>query len=879
MIRPPAKASAFLRWFCREDCIEEVEGDLIEIFDKEAIQFPQRARWKFVWSVIKHFRPEYIKPLGKFNLKTIAVHKTYFTIGWRNLLRQKGYSAINIGGLAIGMMVAILNGLWIFHELSYNQYFENYDRVAQVAESGIRQENGEPYLATTMTFPLSTALRENYNQHFKHVVRTTFSMEKILTAGDTKILSAGLSADPEIAEMLTLKMIRGNRKALEPMHSIILSKSIAIALFGDADPINKTVRLNNSSDVKVTGVYEDFPGNTTFSDVKFFTPWSLFVTENKWIQQRALTDWRNHFLRIYVEVPEDQTYDVVSGKIRNALHFAPEDIEQRKKENAALTLYPMSDWHLHPTYVRQGQMQPLLMIKLVGAIGAFVLFLACINFINLSTARAEKRAREIGVRKTIGSDRSRLITQFFTESFLIVVLSFAVSLMLTILILPLFNKITTDQVRIPFTSAWFWVSVILIIFITSLLAGFYPAIYLSSFNPIRALKGSLKTGKITSIPRKVLVVFQFSISVILIIGTAVVYRQIQYAKDRPVGYDRNGLIMVHKRTDDFTGKYQILRDELKKTGTVYEVSESMGPATQMYSNNNGWQWGNHEPNWDQSFGTLAVSALHGKTIGWEFIQGRDFDPAILTDSSGIVINESALKFMGLENPIGEPVSWYWWTDKSRVLNYKILGVIKDPVMESPYGSTEPAIFFLKGHNGSTSWINIKIDPKVSMSKALPVVEKVFKNIVPAVPFEYEFADEEYARKFGKEETIGNLATFFAILAVLISCLGVLGLASYMAETRVKEIGIRKVLGASVAGLWRLLSVDFVWLVLIACLISAPVAYLLMNQWLQKFEYRTGISWWLFVETAVCATAITLITISYQAIKTARLNPVKTLRSE
>jgi putative ABC transport system permease protein len=428
-------------------------------------------------------------------------------------------------------------------------------------------------------------------------------------------------------------------------------------------------------------------------------------------------------------------------------------------------------------------------------------------------------------------------------------------------------------------NGWFWLACFCFVMFTSLLAGVYPALYLSSFNPIRALKGTFRIGRFALLPRKVLVVFQFSISVILIIGTMVVYRQIQYAKDRPVGYTREGLIMMRKQSSDFNGKYEVLRNELKNTGMVYEVSESMGPMTEIYSGNGGWDWKDRNPEEDKNFATLSVSHLHGKTVGWQFVQGRDFDPSIASDSLGIVITESALHYMKLEEPIGEPVSWTWWSDKSRVLNYKILGVIKDMVMDSPYAPAEPTIFYVKGLNGNPTWINIKINPQVSVSEALPKIESVFKKVIPAVPFEYKFADDEYAAKFGKEERIANLAFIFAGLAIFISCLGLLGLASFVAETRTKEIGIRKVLGASVAGLWRMLSKDFVWLVLIACIVATPLAYYLMNEWLQKFVYRTNISIWVFVATGVGAISITLITISYQAIKAALMNPVNSLKSE
>jgi putative ABC transport system permease protein len=876
---PPKYPLQFLRWFCREDYLDEIEGDLLEIYEKQTETSPRKAKWKFTWSVLKYFRPEFIKSFNSHQPNAYSMYKSYFKIGWRNLLRYKGYSLINIGGLAIGMMVAILNGLWIWHELSYNKYFNNYNRIAKVAEVGLRLEGGGIFKGTTVTYPLGTQLTENYVGQFKRIARATFQNEKILTAGEIKITSRGLYIEDSAPELFSFKMISGTRNALTEMHSVVISQSIAASLFGSHDPINQTLRINNKTDVTVTGVYEDFPQNTEFNEVGFFAPWSLYVWENKWIQERALTDLRNHFFNIYVEIEEGKTFEEVSSRIKGALQFAPEDLENAKKRKAELDLYPMSDWHLYPNWRGAGQMEPVLMLKLVGAIGLFVLALACINFVNLSTARAEKRAKEIGIRKTIGSIRSQLVSQFFSESFLVVIFSFILAIVLTVLVLPGFNLIASKNMEIPLGNGWFWLACFCFVMFTSLLAGVYPALYLSSFNPIRALKGTFRIGRFASLPRKVLVVFQFSISVILIIGTMVVYRQIQYAKDRPVGYTREGLIMMRKQSSDFNGKYEVLRNELKNTGMVYEVSESMGPMTEIYSGNGGWDWKDRNPEEDKNFATLSVSHLHGKTVGWQFVQGRDFDPSIASDSLGIIITESALHYMKLEEPIGEPVSWTWWSDKSRVLNYKILGVIKDMVMDSPYAPAEPTIFYVKGLNGNPTWINIKINPQVSVSEALPKIESVFKKVIPAVPFEYKFADDEYAAKFGKEERIANLAFIFAGLAIFISCLGLLGLASFVAETRTKEIGIRKVLGASVAGLWRMLSKDFVWLVLIACIVATPLAYYLMNEWLQKFVYRTNISIWVFVATGVGAISITLITISYQAIKAALMNPVNSLKSE
>ena len=841
----------------------------------------RRADIKFIVDVLLLFRPGIIRqPQGYGSSNTYGMYKSYFTIGWRNLLRNKGYSLINIGGLAIGMAVAMLNGLAIWHEFSFNKYFENYDRIAQVAETGKDKESGRRWMSTTMTYPLATELMDNHTAKFKTIVRTSWDANCIMASGETAISLRGLYADAELPEMFSLRMVAGTRGPLIDAHSILLSASAAKALFGTVEAVNRTVRMNNKIDLTVSGVFEDFPLNTSFYEKRFFAPWDLFLAENKWIEQRALTDWRNHFIKVYVEIPEAGLLESITASIKGALKFDPEDQERATRSNQQLTLYPMTRWHLYPPPdPRQGAFEPIVMIKLIGAIGVFVLLLACINFMNLSTARAERRAKEVGIRKTIGSIRSQLVNQFFSESFLVVLFAFALAIGLTSFFLPTFNDIATKNITMPWTNVWFWLAGCAFILITSLLAGSYPALYLSSFNPIKALKGTFRVGKLATVPRKVLVVVQFSISVILVMATIIINQQIQFGKARVVGYDREGLIMVQKKSADFHGKYEVLRNELKKSGVVSEVSESMGPVTEVASGNNGWDWKGRDPNVDFNFGTLSVSHLHGSTVGWQVIAGRDFDLAVPSDSSGIIINEAALKFMKLDNPIGESVSWTWWSDKNRVMNYKILGVVKDMVMESPYAPVKPTIFYVKGMNGNPNWINIRINPGSKASEALTKIESVFKKVIPSAPFEYKFVDEEYDNKFGKEERLANLGSIFAILAIFISCLGLLGLASFVAEQRTKEIGIRKVLGASIANVWSMLSREFVLLVGISCAIAIPLSYYLLNGWLKKFDYHTTISIWILLATVAGALSITILTVSYQAIKAALMNPVNSLRSE
>lgn len=878
---PPSFFLKLFRWYCHPRLHSHVEGDLLEVYGARRKKLGKfKADLWFALDVLMLFRPGIIRPSeGYQKLNSYGMYKSYVKVGWRNMLRNRGYSIINISGLAVGMAAAILNGLWIWHEVSYDTYFDNYDRIALVAEEGNDPRRGT-WLSSTMTYPLSTALKTNYSQHFKRIARSTWSTDNIIISGETKLSAKGMYVEPDFPEMFSFHMISGTRTSLGEPHTIMISVALAHRLFGDDDPMNKIVSLsiNTKVDVRVGGVYEDFPDNTKLDGVQFFGAWSLYETDNTWIGARALTDWRNHFFKLYVELPEENSFEGTAVLVKNALQFAPEDQKDAELQGRHLQLYPMSRWHLHPEFVRGGQMSPIFLLKLVGTVGIFILLLACINFVNLSTARAERRAKEIGIRKTIGSVRLQLIQQFFSESIMIVFIAFVAALLLTYACLPGFNIIASKQIVMPWMNLRFWLASISFVLLTGLLAGTWPALHLSSFNPVKALKGVWNGGRFQATPRKILVVFQFSISVVLIIGTIIVYRQIRHVKDRPVGYDREGLIVVRKKNAEFDGKYHILRNELKNSGAVLEVSESMGSMAEIASGNDGWNWKGRDPNFNKSFATLAVSHLHGKTVGWQFVQGRDFDVENAGDSSGLVINESALQVMQLVNPIGESVTWTWWMD-NRMMDYKIIGVVKDMVMDSPYAPALPTVFYLKGFNGMPTVINIRVNPAVSMSEALPKIEEVFNKVIPTVPFEYRFADEEYAAKFGKEERIGILAGIFSFIAVSISCLGLLGLSAFVAEQRTKEIGIRKVLGATVADVWQMLSRDFVLLVLVSCVVAAPLAYYLLLSWLQNFSYRMEISLWIFVATGIGAVVLTLGMVSFQAIKTAMMNPVKSLRSE
>ncbi len=797
--------------------------------------------------------------------------QNYLKITWRNLKKNKASSIINIGGLAVGMTVAILIGLWIYDELSYNKDFDNYNRIAQVMQ--LQTSNGVTSSQTPIPFPLGKELETTYGNSFKYVIMASWQGDHILTSGDKIISQAGIYMDADAPRMLSLKMLKGNQDGLKELNSILLSESAAKAIFGNADPMNRLIKIDNKLSVNVTGIYEDFPFNTNFSHLNFISPWNLYITSEPWIKD-SQDQWGANSYQLFVQIANNANFIKVNKNIINAKqnHVAPDE----KKYNAKIFLHPMADWHLYSNWDNNGNNAGGLIqyVWLFGIVGTFVLLLACINFMNLSTARSEKRAKEVGIRKAVGSMRKQLVSQFYCESLLVVTIAFIASIIIAQLLLPGFNAVAGKQIKISWLSPIFWLISITFIFITGILAGSYPALYLSSFQPVKVLKGTFKTGRFAALPRKALVVVQFTISLALIIATIVVYKQIQYSKNRPIGYNRNGLMMIQMRSPDFYGKLELLKTELTNNGAITEMAESSSPVTDIWSINGGFDWEGRDPNLNGEFATIWVTHDFGKTVGWKFNQGRDFSREFATDSSAIVLNKAAVKFMGLKNPVGTIIRN---SNDPKARAFKVIGVIDDMLMKSPYEPVKQTIYLVDYEN--ISWMELKLNPQKSVAESIARIEAAFKKHIPSAPFDYKFADTEFAAKFAAENRIGTLSVFFATLAIFISCLGLFGLASFVAEQRTKEIGVRKVLGASVFNLWNLLSKEFVILVIISFLIAVPLSYYFMSNWLQNYQYRTEISWWFFAIAGTGTMLITLATVSFQAIKAAIANPVKSLRTE
>lgn len=791
--------------------------------------------------------------------------KNYFKTAWRNIQKSKRHSFINIVGLSIGMAVAMLIGLWINDELSFNKNFKNYDHIAMVIQNVTN--NGEVQTWMNVPFPLADELRKNYGSDFKRVVMSVDYGDHILAYNDKKLNQVGVFFEKEAPEMFSLDMVSGNHNSLNDPSSILLSASAAKAFFGNDDPLNKVMKIDNMPPVKVAGVYKDFPDNSKFAGLRFISSWDFYYANMDWL--KTMSDpWRPNFTSLFVELNNNADINTVSAKIKDAK--LKKVNAQLAKKNPALFLFPMSQWHLYSQF-KDGKNTggAIQYVWMFGIIGVFVLLLACINFMNLSTARSEKRAKEVGIRKTLGSLRKQLIHHFYSESLLTAIFSFVLALLLVQAGLSFFNQVAGKQMSILWSNPLFWLISFAFICITALVAGSYPAFYLSSFLPVKVLKGTFKAGKSAAIPRKLLVVLQFTVSVTFIIGTIVVYRQIQYAKDRPIGYDQNNLITIPIINSSIHDHFDAVKNELMQENVITSIAEAGSSPVSTSGSTSGISWPGKDPNLSIDFGQVYGSYDYGKTVGWKIKEGRDFSEEFKTDTASMILNQAAVDYMGLKNPIGETIQRF---DQK----FTVIGVIEDMIMESPYETVKPIVYTLSNSPGV---VIIKINPQINARTALSKIEPIFKRFNPDQPFDYQFVDNDFAQNFGNEERVGKLSGFFALLAILISCLGLFGLTAFVAEQRQKEIGVRKVLGASVFSVWNLITKDFATLILISFLIAVPAGYFFMHNWLQHYSYRTNVSWWIPMFACILTLLIALITISFQAIKAAVANPVKSLRAE
>ncbi len=791
--------------------------------------------------------------------------KNYLKIAWRNILNNKVYSALNITGLAVGMAVALLIGLWVNYQYAYDKFLPGNGQLYQVMRNF--NSNGDTLTFSSTSLKLADALRNNIPE-FAHVAETDGWAAHGLMVGNKKLYPYGVQAGGDFLKMFRYPFIHGNvNEALKDPFSIVLTESTAKALFGSTNVINKLVRVDNHDNLKVTAVIKDVPANSSF-EFQYVIPFSYYEATQGYVKRARTSGFSYNAFSIYAELKPGVSFAAVSAKIRD---IEKSETNNTNAINSNVILYPMLKWHLYSDF-KNGKADSGFIdyIRIFTLIGALVLLIACINFINLSTARSEKRAREVGVRKAIGSQRRDLIFQFLVESSVVTFISFLFSVLFVQLSLPAFNSLTGTIITIPFTSPVFWMVALACVFFTALLAGSRPAFYLSSFNPVKVLKGTIQVGKSASMWRKILVVTQFSCSIALIISTVIIYRQIQYAKNRPIGFRINRLITTRVNSD-LSSNYDALKNDLLQSGVVTAVSTSTSPATAVWSHTDLDKFPGKRPGETVEMGDITVSDNYFKTLGMQIQSGRDFIPGSSADTSNVIFNEAAIKRLRLINPVNQIITW-------NKQPYRIIGVVKNALMDSPYKDADPTMFTFSANVANFNLI-YQLSPNVNTHAAVEKLSSIFNKYNPAYPYDYRFVDDQYNQKFSEEVLVGKLAGVFAGLAIFISCLGLFGLAAFVAEQRTKEIGIRKVLGASVGQVWVLLSKDFIALVFISCVIASPIAFYFLQKWLQKYDYHITIGPGVFIISAVAAIIITLVTISSQAIKAALMNPVKSLKAE
>ena len=784
--------------------------------------------------------------------------KSYLLVAFRNLVRKKGFSTLNILGLAIGMASAMLILLWIQHEISYDRFHPNETHLYEAYSSNV--EDGKIRAGVPTPQLLAPAIKHDYPE-VAEAARIGWTNYTLFAFHNKSLKEKGTWADPSFLSMFGFPLLKGNpATALQDPYSVVITEKLAASLFGDSDPMGKTVRLDNNADMKVTGILKNLPDNTDF-DFEYLQSWEFLNARHQ-----IDSDWTDISIRTFVVLRPNTSVATLNAKIKN--------IDSRYSGGRSTTtsfLYPVSQLHLYSLFENNVAIGGRIdTVRTFAVIAVFILLTACINFMNLSTARSEKCAREVGIRKVIGARRSSLIAQFLGESLILACLAGGLALLIVQISLPAFNTLTSKTLTLDYRNVYQWLAFGCFILFTGLLAGSYPAFMLSSFKPATVLKGGFHQIGSWISPRKVLVVIQFTFAIVLITGTLIVRQQIEYARLRNSGYEKNNLIYVYME-GDIPKQYQLIKNDLLRSGAALQLSQTLSPLTEVWSGGIGLNWDGKDPTSHYSFDRSNTNGNLVKTAGFQLVMGRDIEPEKYpTDSTACLINESAAKIMGFKNPIGkqifdDPMHWH------------VVGVIKDFILTSPFQATKPIIF--KGPAYGSAVVNIRLNNRFATEENLAKTAAIFKKYNPAYPFEYHFLDDEYARKFSDEKLTGQLASLFSGLTIFISCLGLLGLATYMAENRVKEIGVRKVLGASVGNISFLLSKDIIQLILIAAVIAAPIAWFAGNDWLSSYQYRIVISYQIFIRAGFMAMVIGVVTVGYQALKAALANPVHSLRSE
>ncbi len=784
--------------------------------------------------------------------------RNYLKIALRNLQRNTVYSFINITGLAVGIACSILIMLWVWNEVSYDRFHKNSDRLGQL---WLHNQFSDKII-TSQAVPLPTyEFFKTYDSRIKNTSIAHWPYKHLLTSKETKISKYGQFVTPEFLEMFQFEFAKGAAStALLDASSIVVTESLAKSLFGDQDPMNQSIRLENAYDLKVTGVLKDLPGNSSFN-FEFLAPWAIYATQD-WVKGKNDT-WDDQSFQVFIELQPNVEFSEVNAAIKNVIKEKAED------SKVDLFIHPLTDWRLRSSFENGVQTGGAIdYVISFSMIAAFILVIACINFMNLATARSERRAREVGIRKSIGSRRRDLIGQFLGESILISSIAFFMSIVLVELALPFYNHLVDKKLAIDYSAPATWLLSISFICVTGIFAGSYPAFYLSSFNPAKVLKGKLHTGRNGTGPRKILVSIQFFFSIMLLVGMAGIYLQTQFVKNRETGYDRENMVTITSN-EELNKNYKAIKDQLLSLGIAQSVTTASSPITEIYGNNT-LEWPGKPEDQDILFARVVTGYEYTKTMGIKMIDGRDFSEDFKSDSSAMLINKTAADAIGADNPVGMEIKL--WSN-----TWKVVGVIDDVVMASPFRDVQPGFFLL-----NPDWaevITVRLTKTNDLNGSITKMESVFKTLNPSYPFEYQFVDEQFAKKFSAINLFGTLVSLFAILAILITCLGLFGLATFTAEQRTKEIGIRKVMGASTMSIITLLSKDFTRLVLVGFVLAAPLAWWGLNTYLERYTYRVSISWWIIPAAGIISLTLTLIIVMTQTLKATAVNPAESLRSE
>ncbi len=781
----------------------------------------------------------------------------YLKIAYRHARKNKGFSLINIFGLSLGMACAILIMLWVQDEISYNKFHEKYNSLYQVLEN--QTYEGKTYTFAATPGLLAGALKEEFPE-IQNVARTDWGNRWLFTIADKTIYEDGRLVDKSFLNLFTFPLVHGEIKnALQDEHSIVITEKMSRKFFGGENPVGKYIKVNGEKEMLISGVLADAPANSSLR-FEWLASFKIFESENPW-----WTSWGSNGMQTFVELKP--------GADRMKLNKELFSFIQKKEKDAAARpfLHPMDDWRLRSKFTEGkpdgGRIE---FVRLFSGIALLLILIACINFMNLATARSEQRKREVGVRKVMGAERFALMKQFISESMLMSFLALLIGCILVMLALPYFNELVEKKLSLGLAHPAQWFLLIGIAVFCGIVAGSYPSFYLSSFSPISIFKGMQKgRSSGAAIVRKGLVVTQFVVSIVLIICTIIIFKQVQHVKDRPLGYDKDNLIFIVMQ-GKMNEHMDVIRQDLLQTGAVTHLATTSQTLLNEGSNTGGFEWEGKDPTKEALITVELGSPDFIKTSGMELLAGRDFHPDWKTDTMSVIINESFSKLMGMKNPVGNSV-------RHDGNEYHIIGLVKDFVYNDFYKTPAPYLLFCSP--AATTVLFIRLKEEVNKTEALAQVENVIKKDNPGYPFEYKFVDQEFDNIFKGEMLIAKLSRLFAILTIFISCLGLFGLAAYTAERRTKEIGIRKVLGATVTNMVALLSKDFLKLVLVAILLAAPAAWYIMHNWLQDYAYRITIPLWIFAVAACLALCIAFLTVSLQAVRAAIANPIHSLRTE